>query len=199
MKQLTEIKKFLKEKSNGKAKESWRKFVPTSEKVYGVYLAEINKIISKYTSGGFKLVEELWKSDYLEEKILAAKILGKICKKDPEKTLELIKKFVDDITDWPICDTLAIQGIRPIAKIKQKEIFELSRKLVKSENLWKRRFGIVLLINFKKEKLLRKEIKAIIKQVENDKEYYVKKAIDWMKRSLSSAASRLSAHFVRFG
>jgi len=184
MKQLIEIRNFLKEKLNNKAKESWRKFVPTSEKVYGVYLAEINKIVSKYTSGGFKLVEDLWKSGYLEEKILAAKILGEICKKDPEKTLKLIKKFVDDIVDWAVCDTLATQGIRPIAKIKQKEIFELSKKLVKSENPWKRRFGIVLLINFKKEKSLRKEIEAIIKQVENDKEFYVKKAIDWIKRSL---------------
>ncbi|RLG20625.1 hypothetical protein DRN74_05025 [Candidatus Micrarchaeota archaeon] len=184
MEQLTEIRRFLERESNDKAKESWRKFVPTSEKVYGVYLAEINKIVPKYVSGGFKLVEELWESGYLEERILAAKILGKICKKDPEKTLDLIKKFVDDIVDWAICDTLATQGIRPIAKIKQKEIFELSRKLVKSESLWKRRFGIVLLINFKKEKSLRKEIESIIKQAENDKEYYVKKAIDWIKRSL---------------
>ena len=184
MKQLTEIRKFLKEKSNDKAKESWRKFVPTSEKVYGVYLTEINKIVSKYTSGGFKLVEELWKSGYLEERILAAKILGKICKKDPEKTLDLLKNFVDNIMDWAVCDTLATQGIKPIVKIKQKEIFELSRKLVKSENLWKRRFGVILLINFKKEKSLRKEIEAVVKQVENDEEYYVKKAVDWIKRSL---------------
>ena len=184
MKQLTEIRKFLKEKSNKKAKESGRKFVPTSEKVYGVYLAEINKIVSKYASGGFKLVEELWKSGYLEEKILAAKILGKICRKDPEKTLELIKKFVDDLVDWATCDTLATQGIRPIAKMKQKEIFELSKKLVKSENPWKRRFGIVLLINFKKDKTLKKEIEKIIKNVEEDKEHYVKKAIDWIKREL---------------
>ncbi|MCD6476681.1 MAG: DNA alkylation repair protein [Candidatus Aenigmarchaeota archaeon] len=182
--QLTEIRNFLKEKSNNKVKESGGKFVPTSKKVYGVYLAEINKIVSKYTSGGFKLVEELWKSDYLEERILAAKILGKICKKDPEKTLELIRKFVDDIVDWATCDTLAIQGIRPIAKIKQKEIFELSKKLVKSKNPWKRRFGIVLLINFKKDKTLKQEIKTIIKQVENDKEYYVKKAISWIKREI---------------
>ena len=184
MKQLTEIGKFLKEKSNDKAKESWRKFVPTSEKVYGVYLAEINKIVSKYISGGFKLVEELWKSGYLEERILAAKILGKICKKDPEKTLGLIKNFVDDITDWAVCDTLAVQGIRPIAKIKQKEIFGFSRKLVKSKNPWKRRFGIVLLINFKKDKTLKKEIEKIIKNVEDDKEHYVKKSIDWIKREL---------------
>ncbi len=185
MKQLTEIREFLKEKSNDKARESWRKFVPTSEKVYGVYLTEINKIVSRYKSGGFELVEELWKSEYVEEKILAAKILGKICKEDPDRTLDLIKNFVDDITDWAVCDTLATQGVRPIAKIKQRDIFELSRKLVKSKNLWKRRFGIVLLVNFKKEKPLRREIETIVKQVENDEEYYVKKAIDWIKRGLN--------------
>ena len=184
MEQLTEIRKFLKEKSNDKAKESWRKFVPTSEKVYGVYLAEINKIVSKYVSGGFKLVEELWRGSYLEERILAAKILGKICKKDPEKTMELIKNFVNYIEDWAVCDTLATQGIRPISKIKQKEIFEFSKRLVKYKDLWRKRFGIVLLINFKKEKSLRKEIESIIKQVENDKEYYIKKATEWIKRSL---------------
>ena len=130
MKELTEIREFLKEKSNNKAKESWRKFVPTSEKVYGVYLAEINKIVLEYKSGGFELVKELWKNGYLEERILATKILGKVCKKDPDLTLILIKEFVNDIVDWAVCDTLATQGVRPISKIKQKEIFALDRKSV---------------------------------------------------------------------
>ena len=181
---LAEVGEFIKEKSNDKARESWKKFVPTSEKVHGVYLAEINKVVSKWTSGGFELVEKLWKSGYLEERILAAKILGKICKKDPEKSLTLIKEFVNDIVDWAVCDTLATQGIKSIAKIKQKEILELSRKLIKSKNLWKRRFAIVLLINFKKEESLRDKIIDIIKEAENDKEYYVKKAVEWLKRSL---------------
>lgn len=184
MEPLNEIRQFLKAKSNDKAKQSWRKFVPTSEKVHGVYLAEINKIVSKYKSGGFELVKKLWKSGYLEERILAAKILGKICRQNPELTLKLVGKFVSDIVDWAVCDTLATQGIRPIAKLKQKEIFELSKRLVKSKNLWKRRFGIVLLINFKNEKQLRKEIEATIKEAENDEEYYVKKALEWLKRSL---------------
>jgi len=179
---IEEIRKFLKEKSNKKAKESWRKFVPTSEKVYGVYLAEINKIVPKYKSGGFKLAEKLWESKYVEEKILAAKIFGRICKQNPNLTLKLINKFVNNIANWAVCDTLATQGIRPIAKIKQREIFELSRKLVKSKNLWKKRFGIVLLINFKKEKPLRKEIDAIIKQIKDNDEYYVKKASEWLRK-----------------
>jgi len=40
------------------------------------------------------------------------------------------------------------------------------------------------LINFAKEKSLRKDIESIIKSVENDKEYYVKKAVKWIKRKL---------------
>ncbi len=183
MKELIEIRKYLKEKSSSKARESFQRFVSKSEKCYGVYLAEINKLVPKYASCGFKLVEKLWKSYYIEEKILAAKILGKICKKDPNKTLKLIESFLNDISNWAVCDTLATQGIRAIAKIKKKEIFELSKKLIKSKNPWKRRFAIVLLLNFKKDISSRKEIEKILKQAENDEEYYVKKAIDWIKRS----------------
>lgn len=42
----------------------------------------------------------------------------------------------------------------------------------------------MLLINFAKEKSLRKDIERIIKTVENDKEYYVKKAVEEIKRRL---------------
>lgn len=183
-KELLKIKKVLKEESDGKAKESWRKFVPSSEKVYGVYLSEVNKLALKYKDNRFGLVEELWKSGSVEEKLLASKILGEVCKKDPQKTLKLIRKFSKDISNWAVCDTLATQGIRGIVRTKQKEIFEISKKLIKSKNLWQRRFAIVLLINFTKDKSLKKEIKRIVRHIENDKEHYVKKAVEWIKRKL---------------
>jgi len=40
------------------------------------------------------------------------------------------------------------------------------------------------LINFKKDKDLKEEIVKIIKNVEDDKEYCVKKATDWIKKGL---------------
>ncbi len=58
MKELIEIRELLKDKSNNKAKDSWRKFVPSSKKIYGVYLSEVNKLVSEYKSGGFELVKE---------------------------------------------------------------------------------------------------------------------------------------------
>jgi len=181
---LIEIQKILKSKSNKKAKKSSEKFIPSEEKFYGVKVPVLNELAKKFKEGGFKLVEELWRAGSFEEKLLASKILGKICKKDPSRTLKLIKKFSKEIKSWAVCDTLATQGIKSIANLKKEEIFALSKKLIKSKNFWQRRFAIVLLINFAKEKSLRKDIESIIKSVENDKEYYVKKAVKWIKRKL---------------
>lgn len=181
---ILEIRKILKRKRSKKAKASSQKFTPTAQKVYGVRVPVLNEIAKKIEEADFDLVEKLWRSGVYEERLLATKIIGKICKKDAEKTLKLIKKFSKDISDWAVCDTLATQGIRKIAKIEQKEIFELSEKLVLSKNFWQRRFGLVLLINFKNDKNLRKDIKKILKKVEQDNEYYVKKAVVWLKKEL---------------
>jgi 3-methyladenine DNA glycosylase AlkD len=79
---------------------------------------------------------------------------------------------------------LACQGIRKIIRIKQEEIFKLSNKLIKSKNLWQRRFALVLLINFAKDKNFKMRIRKILKIVQNEKEYYVKKAVFWLKNDL---------------
>jgi 3-methyladenine DNA glycosylase AlkD len=184
-KELIEIQKILKAKSNEKVKKSFEKFIPSNQKVYGVKVPQLNELAKRFKGGGFELVEELWKAGAFEEKLLASKILGKICKKDPERTLKFVKRFSKEIKDWAVCDTLATQGIREIAKIKKEEIFALSKKLIKSKNFWERRFAVVLLINFVKEKNLKKDIKDVLKKVERDKEYYIKKAVEWLKRKLT--------------
>jgi len=186
------IRKILKNRSSRKVRESAKKFIPTIEKQYGVKTLVLNEIVKEIKEPDFDLVEKLWKSKYFEEKLLASKILGKICKKNPGKTLRLIKKFSKDISDWAVCDTLASQGIRKIVIIKQKEIFEISKKLIKSKNLWQRRFALVLLINFTKDKNSKREIGEILKKVKNDKEHYVQKAIVWLKNELKSKRSKIN-------
>ncbi len=175
------IQEFLKNRANKKAKESWKKFVPTSKKLYGTYISEVNKIVHKCYHGGFGLVNALWKSGYLEEKILAAKILAKISQDNPTKALETIEKFSRDISDWAVCDTLAGQGIREIIKKEPKEVFNLAQRLL-SKNFWQRRLAIVILIELKKQNFSQEKIEKTLKKVENDSEYYVKKAIIWAKK-----------------
>lgn len=177
---LEEIRKILKENSTKEAKASCLKFCPTVTKLYGVRTPLLSGLAKKIKDNGFELTEQLWRSGYFEEKILAAKILSRFCKTDPDRTLKLIYQFSKNIEDWAVCDTLATQGIRPIAKTRQKELFDLSRKLVTSKNLWQRRFGLVILINFTKDMSLKKEIMEITEKVKEDKEMYIKKAVIWL-------------------
>ena len=129
------------------------------------------------------MVEELWRSGAFEEKMLAAKMLNVICKKNPLFSLKLVTGFSKDISDWAVCDTLGMQSLKPVARKIQTEIFDLSAKLIKSKNLWERRLSLVIIEVFTKDKSLHHEIVKRVKMLENDEEYYVKKAVVWIKRN----------------
>ena len=73
MKELTEIRKILKEHA-GESRAA-TKFIPTAGRYYGIKVPLLNKLARKYSYAGFELVERLWESKILEEQLLAAKIL----------------------------------------------------------------------------------------------------------------------------
>jgi 3-methyladenine DNA glycosylase AlkD len=119
---VSSIKQSLAAKSDEKAKGAVRKFIPTSQHVYGVRLPVLNQIAKEHREGGFELAEALWKSGAFE-KLLAAKLPGSSGIKDPDRALTLAKKFAAQITDWAVCDTLGMQGVKGIALKKQTELF----------------------------------------------------------------------------
>lgn len=180
---LKQIQKELKIHSTPEAKAAALKFVPDAEKVYGIRTPVLNELAKKYKEGGFDLVKELWNSGAFEERLLAAKLLKVICKRDPLLSLQLVAGFSKDISDWAVCDTVGMQSLKPVAKKIQNEIFDLSAKLIRSKNLWERRLSLVILEVFTKDKLLHPEIMKRVKMLENDEEYYVKKAVVWIKRN----------------
>ena len=148
---------------------------------------------AQFKSGGFELVEELWKAGALEEKILAVKMLGKIAKKDPEQSLRLIQLFAKNIGNWAVCDAMGMQGLKPILKTHREEIFALARKYNKSPDPWQRRLSLVLVEWYTRIKELHPEINRLVKNLENDDEYYVKKAIVWIKKNIAKARPPASA------
>ena len=180
---LKQVQKELKAHSTPEAKAAAMKFVPNAEKIYGIRTPVLNILAKKYKEGGFDLVKELWGSGSFEERLLAAKLLNVICKKDPLLSLKLVAGFSKDISNWAVCDTIGMQSLKPVAKKIQKEIFDLSAKLITSKNLWERRLSLVIIEVFTKDRLLQPEIMKRVKMLENDEEYYVRKAVDWIKRN----------------
>ncbi len=183
--QLTAIQKSLKANSHRGALAAQSTFVPGVKKVYGVYTPVLNDLAKKYKEYGFELVKELWDSGALEEKIIAVKIMEKIAKKDPDHALKLVQHFAKGIDNWAVCDGVGMQALRSIVKTHREEIFDLAKKYNSSKNTWQRRLSLVLVEWYTRNKSHHTEINKLVKALENDKEYYVKKAVAWLKRNMA--------------
>lgn len=183
-KEIREIWQKLKTAATPEGKAATRKFVPDAEGVYGVRMPFLNELAREYRKGGFELVETLWEAGAYEERILAAKLLGKLCKKDPQKALALVTRFSSGISNWAVCDALGMQALKPAAPLIREEIFQLAEKLVGSDNSWERRYSLVLVEVFTKDPTAHSRIMKLVRTLEKDEAYYVKKAVEWIKRNL---------------
>lgn len=182
---LENIRKVLKTKSSRETAEFSKKVAPGSSRIYGVKMPELNKLATEFREEGFDLAEELWKSGAFEEKILALKLLERIARKDPERSLKLVKKYSKQIDNWAVCDAMGMQALKSIVKTHQEEIFLIAEKMNSSPDIWQRRLSLVLVEWYTREPSLHPRIQKLVKALETDKEYYVKKAVQWLKRNIA--------------
>lgn len=182
---LLQIQQQLNQQSSPEAIAAYKKFVPGNIKIYGVRTPVIDELAKQYKSGGFMLIEELWKAGALEEKIMAVKILQKTAKADAAKSLQLVTNFADGIDNWAVCDALGMQALQSIKKTHAAEMFALAKKYNRSANFWQRRLSLVLVEWYTRDNAYHPAINQLIKPLEKDEEYYVKKAVAWLKRNLA--------------
>ena len=183
--QLIEIQQVLTAKASKSNSEFFFKMVPGQQKIYGVKTPDLNLLVRQYKTGSFDLARELWESGALEERIIAIKIMEKMGKKDPQKLLSLFKKFSKEIGNWAVCDGLGMQFLRGIVKTHSKEIFAIASEFNRSKNPWQRRLSLVMVEWYTRDGSHRSEIKKLVKNLEKDDEYYVKKAVTWINRNFT--------------
>jgi len=111
-------------------------------------------------------------------------MLGKIAKKDPDRSLQLVRLFAKNIGNWAVCDAIGMQGLKPILKTHQEEIFALAKKYNTSKDFWQRRLSLVLVEWYTRIPALHPEINKLVRTLENDEEYYVRKSVTWIKKNL---------------
>jgi len=181
---LKAIQKQLKENASSGHAGFLDKIVPGQQKVYGVKTPLLNQLAREHSDGAFELAKELWQSGVLEEQIIAIKIIERKGKKEPGKVLPLFTKFSTSISNWAVCDGLGMQFLRGIVKTHADEIFTLANKLNRSKDMWQRRLSLVMVEWYTRDKAYHPQIKKLVKNLEGDEEYYVRKGVEWIKRNL---------------
>ncbi|MBK8951730.1 MAG: DNA alkylation repair protein [Chitinophagaceae bacterium] len=183
-KELKAIQQMLLKNASNENLNFFNKVVPgIHKKMYGVKTLVLNEIVKHYKDQSFDLAEELWQSGAHEERIIAIKILEKKGKSDPERLLKLFKQFAEYIDNWAICDGMGMQFLRSIVKTHSKDIFGIATVYNKDKNFWKRRLSLVMVEWYTRHGDKHEAILNLVKPLENDEAYYVRKAVAWINRN----------------
>lgn len=146
---------------------------------------ELGKLMAK-ENWKFEKLTKLWKEEERDERLIVISALGKISNKDYEKTKQFVLSILGDITDWEVCDQLALRVVAKLAVQNQKEIFSLMEQWITSRNKWVRRLAAATIPPYVRAKP--EESRTCLEFLdramqEQDKD--VRKAVGWALREIT--------------
>jgi len=166
------------------------KYFKEEIKYYGVSVATIRKIINEVyfqildDSDIITASNDLIRSKVFEEKLAGIILLGYALKRKKHEFFDfsLIEEILDrEINNWALCDTLSTDVIGVLLEIQPTYILKVI-DWIYSKNPWKRRAAIVSIIKAKKLNNKEEIINNILEHLKYENNYFVKKALDWLKR-----------------
>jgi 3-methyladenine DNA glycosylase AlkD len=192
---LTQIRQELVNNIDKKVLASLDRFFKEGEtaQCYGLKMAEVDKIaktgftqIKEYPKAFiFELCEELWKSGYLEERVIACKWSELLHKKFEPADFAVFERWGSHyVSNWADCDTLCNHTIGEFVMKFPDYVNEL-KEWAKSSNRWVRRAAAVTLIIPARKGLFLSDILEIANTLLLDKEDLVQKGYGWMLKAAS--------------
>ena len=183
-----------------------RQFIPGMGASYGVPVPALRLIAAELAKWGqrrspraFALVERLWHNGSRDERVIAAKMLERLGKRQWAETLELAASFVDDICNWEECDQLACFGLRNVVQRHPEAVLPRCGAWVQDEDKWTRRFGVAVLTSLPKDKAYRPSERefAILDAVMADEAREVQDAVAWALREICRRHPVAVADYLR--
>ncbi len=182
------------------------RFIPGLGESYGVPIPALRIIAAELVRWGqrrlaevFALIERLWHNGSRDERVIAAKMLERLGKREWEKALELAASFVGDIRNWEECDQLACFGLREVVQRHPEAVLPRCRVWVRDGNKWTRRFGVAVLTSLPKDKTYRPSGRefTILDAVMADESREVQDAVAWALREIGQRHPSALAEYLR--
>ena len=174
------------------ADEKYRDFTlnlnPGKEKIIGIRIPELRKKAAEISKGDWrKFLDISYKNDkgYIEEEFIRGLVIGNVKNCDIEEFIDYVDDFIGRIDSWSVNDTFC--SSLKITKKNMDRMHTFILDNLKSKNPWRKRFSIVMLMDYYLSEEYLDEIFDICDTIKDD-EYYYKMAVAWL----------LSMCFVKF-
>jgi 3-methyladenine DNA glycosylase AlkD len=192
---ITAIRQALKDCVDEKTLKSSSRFFKEGEEalIYGVGMKEVGKIgkaFYNHIKGSvkkeiFEICEELWKSKYLEEAVIACRFSESLHKQYEPADFKVFEHWVKKyVNNWADCDTLCNHTIGTFVMMYPGFVNEL-KKWAESSNRWVKRASAVTLVIPARKGMFLKDIFEIGDILLPDRDDMVQKGYGWMLKAAS--------------
>ena len=192
---ITEIRQALKDCVDEKTLKSSNHYFKEGEQalVHGVGMKVVGKIGKEFyqqiknrsKKEIFKICEELWKSKYLEEAVVACMFSEALHKKYEPADFQVFERWVKKyVNNWADCDTLCNHTVGTFVMMYPEYVNEL-KNWARSSERWVKRASAVLLIIPARKGLFLKDVFEIADILLLDKDDMVQKGYGWMLKAAS--------------
>jgi 3-methyladenine DNA glycosylase AlkD len=167
---------------------------PDSQKIGRAYILKLKEHTKEFI---WALCEELFRSEYLEESLIACQITFAQKKHFTESDIDTFERWINNyINNWAECDTFCNKVIGEMM-FRFPNTVERVKSWSLSENLWVRRASAVSFIYPGKRNTYVDDQFEIALILLEDKEDMVQKGYGWMLKVLSSARLNDVFQFVQ--
>ena len=188
-----EFVKYLKSLQDKKYKEFHSKIVNNSKyEIIGIR-APIQKDIAKQISKtNIEDYLNIKKENYYEEVLIEGLVISKL--KDEETFYKYFIEYIDKIDNWAICDTFS-SSIKIVEKYPEK-YFNICIDLINTNEEYKVRLGLVMILNHFINRENIKQITSIIDNINSDK-YYINMAIAWLVAEIYIKEKDVAIEYIK--
>ena len=134
----------------------------------------------------FDRLMDLWREGKRDERLIVVNALGRLSRVNYKNSKSFVLNILNDLSDWEICDQLALRVVVNLAVQNENEMFSLMEEWIKSRNKWVRRLAIATIPPYiRRKKRGSKMCLQILNKVMKEEDEDVKKAIGWALRKVT--------------
>jgi 3-methyladenine DNA glycosylase AlkD len=134
----------------------------------------------------FDRLMDLWREGKRDERLIVVNALGRLSMVDYKNSKSFVLNILNDLSDWEICDQLALRVVVNLAVQNENEMFSLMEEWIKSRNKWVRRLAVATIPPYiRRKKRGSKMCLQILNKVMKEEDEDVKKAIGWALREVT--------------
>lgn len=158
-----------------KEKEAWSKrILNTKQEVLCIPTKTIGQIAKSISQGHYQSFLDLKIFDHYEAVAINGKIISSI--KDFHQMKHYLDDYIHVMENWAHCDLLSFH----INKNNKEQFLELSNQYLKSDHVFIRRLGLLILFQMVKDESVLDIIYKSLLSLKAEKEYYVIMMAGWL-------------------